>query len=69
MTGDDDTAGYLHRNPATRITLVFRQNISTVIARSPCDDAIQPACVSLDCFAHRARVRAIRWLAMTLRGW
>jgi hypothetical protein len=29
----------------------------------------RPACVALDCFAHRARVRATRWLAMTLRGW
>jgi hypothetical protein len=45
-----------------------KTSLRGVIARSPCDEAIQPAgrrSGPLDCFAHRAARRAARWLAMT----
>jgi len=42
------STSFLRRNARQgRGRACFRQDISTVIARSPCDEAIQPACVSL----------------------
>src|SRR5689334_16948587 len=45
------------------------KTVSSVIARSPCDEAIHPFVMPryglLRGACHRARIRATRWLAMT----
>jgi hypothetical protein len=65
--------GALHQPPAPHVSHAEigaqGNGGKTVIARSPCDEAIQPfedrRSGPLDCFAHRAARRAARWLAMT----